>query len=164
MMSHNIRLAVKEDLEDILKIYNEAVDKTVATFDTIPRTMEEQVKWYEQHGTLHPVIVALEGGKIVGWASLSKWSDRPAYDRTSEISIYVYESYHGKGIGSSLLREVVELGRQAGIHTIIARITEGNESSIKIHKREGFEYIGVMKEVGEKFNRLLDVHLLQKIF
>jgi L-amino acid N-acyltransferase YncA len=159
-----LRSARMEDLGAITEIYNEAIIKTVATFDTEPKTFEEQKKWFEEHGSKNLIVVAEQNGVIVGWASLSKWSDRCAYSDTAEISLYVREEYQGKGIGRRLIEAIIKEGANTGLHTIIARITEGNESSIHLHRSVGFVHIGTMKQVGEKFGKRLDVHLMQKIY
>ncbi len=156
-----IRDAVDKDLPEILFIYNEAIEKTVATFDTEPRSLEKQIAWFNDHGPTHPIIVAEKNGKVIGWASLSRWSDRAAYDGTVELSFYVLECHQGKGVGKALLLALLEKASNLPLHTIISRITEGNEASIQLHKQVGFEYIGVMKQVGKKFGRLLDVHMFQ---
>jgi len=160
----NVRDAMLDDLPAITDIYNEAIRKTVATFDTEPKTSDEQKTWFLDHGAKNPIIVAEESGKIIGWASLSKWSDRCAYSDAAEISLYVTEGHQGKGIGRRLLQEVLKKGRKAGLHTVLARIAEGNATSVHLHEAMGFEHVGVMKEVGRKFGRLLDVYLMQKIF
>ena len=95
---------------------------------------------------------------------MSKWSDRCGYSATAEISVYVDEKHQGKGIGRKLLEAIILEGQEAGLHTLIARIAEGSEASINLHKSAGFEHIGTMKEVGRKFGKRLDVHLLQKIY
>ena len=159
----SIRAATREDLPAITEIYNEAIMTTVATFDTEPKTLEEQEKWFEHHGPDYPIMVSEMNGNVVGWASLSKWSDRCAYAETAEISLYVKEGFRGRGVGKKLLQTIVEEGRKAGLHTVIARIAQGNEQSIVLHQRVGFEHIGVMRKVGRKFGRRLDVHLMQKI-
>lgn len=156
-----IRDAAQKDLHEILFIYNEAIEKTVATFDTEPRSFEKQQAWFKDHGPSHPVIVAEQDGKVIGWASLSRWSDRAAYDGTVELSFYVLELHQGKGVGKALLHTLLNNAQKLPLHTIISRITEGNEGSIHLHKEVGFEYIGVMKQVGKKFGRLLDVHMFQ---
>ena len=159
-----IRKATLNDLPEITEIYNEAILKTVATFDTKPKTLAEQKTWFMRHGAKNPIIVAEDKGIIVGWAALSEWSDRCAYADAAEVSLYVREEHQGQGIGRRLLEKLVEKGKEVGLHTIIARIAEGNEISVYLHKSLGFEHIGVMKEVGHKFGRLLDVHLMQKIY
>jgi L-amino acid N-acyltransferase YncA len=159
-----IRRASIDDLMVITEIYNEAIHKTVATFDTTPKTLEEQKIWFNDHGPKNPIMVAECSGRVVGWASLSEWSDRCAYSDTAEISLYVKEEYRGKGIGKELLETIIQEGEKAGLHTVIARIAEGNEVSVHLHESVGFEKIGVMKEVGRKFGKLLDVYLMQKIY
>jgi phosphinothricin acetyltransferase len=159
-----IRRATVKDLGAVTEIYNEAILKTVATFDTIPKTINEQKPWFEGHDSKHPILVAEQDNAVVGWASLSKWSDRCAYSDTAEISVYVKEEHRGKGIGKSLMQEVLDRGKKAGIHTVIARISESNEASVRLHEAFGFEHVGTMKEVGRKFGKLLDVHIMQKIY
>jgi L-amino acid N-acyltransferase YncA len=160
----NVRPATMKDLGAITEIYNEAILKTVATFDTKSKTIEEQKSWFEGHDPKHPILVAEGDGIVVGWASLSKWSDRCAYSDTAEISLYVKEEYRGKGIGKKLMGEILDQGQRVGLHTVIARIAELNEASIRLHEAFGFEHVGTMKEVGRKFGQLLDVHIMQKMF
>jgi len=162
-MTH-VRAATEKDLESILDIYNEAVRNTTATFDTEPRSLEKQRAWFFAHKKNHPVLVAEENGRVLGWASLSPWSDRCAYDTTVEVSVYIHSDHRGRGLGKRLLEEVIVAGRSLQIHTVLSRITQGNEISIHIHERCGFKTVGVMKEVGFKFNRFLDVHMMQLIY
>lgn len=159
-----IRKATLDDLAAITEIYNQAILRTTATFDTEPKSLDEQKIWFESHGPKYPVLVAEEDGVVIGWASLSKWSDRCAYSDTAEISLYIDEKERGKGIGRKLLEAINCEGEKTGLHSIIARIAEGNETSIHLHQTVGFEQIGIMKEVGRKFGRLLDVYLMQKIY
>jgi phosphinothricin acetyltransferase len=159
-----IRKAELKDLGEITEIYNYAILKTVATFDTEVKSLDQQKKWFEKHGPKNPIIVAEKDVKVVGWASLSEYSTKCAYSDTAEISLYVKEDYQGMGIGKKLMKEIIDEGKKAGLHAIISRITEGNEVSVKIHKEVGFEHIGIYKEVGFKFGKKLDVYLMQKIY
>jgi len=160
----SIRPAKINDIEVITEIYNEAVLNTTATFDTEPKTFEEQTIWFNKHDSSHPVIVSELQGMVNGWAALSPWSDRIAYSKTAEISIYVKEEFRNRGYGKKLMSKILDDGEVSGLHTIIARIADGNQVSIKIHEAYGFKHIGVMKEVGEKFGKIIDVHLMQKIY
>jgi len=159
-----IRRAKLEDLGCITDIYNKAILTTVATFETHPKTEDEQRRWFYSHGAGKPVLVAELDGAIAGWASLSEWSDRCAYSDTAEVSLYVRENLQGKGIGKKLLQAIVDEGRNVGLHTVIARITDGNDVSIHLHESVGFQHIGLMKEVGRKFGKRIDVYLMQKIY
>ena len=159
-----IRQATPADLRQITEIYNDAIQKTTATFDTEPKTLEEQESWFANHDASHPILIAEQDGLIVAWASLSQWSDRCAYNATAEISLYVKEEYRGKGIGKELMKAIIQEGKTAGLHTIIARIAGSNKISADLCKSFGFQYIGTMREVGKKFDQLLDVHLMQLIY
>lgn len=156
-----IRPALASDLPAITAIYNDAILNTTATFDTQPKSPEEQVEWFRHHDARFPVVVAEHGGEVVGWASLSRWSDRCAYADTAETSFYVAPAHRGRGIGRELKRAIIEEARRLKFHTLIARVAEGNDVSVHLNEAFGFAHIGTMKEVGKKFGRRLDVHMLQ---
>jgi len=160
----HIRPAVPADVPAITAIYNDAILTTTATFDTTPKSIEEQEAWFARHGGRHPVLGAESDGVVVGWASLTEWSDRCAYADTAEVSVYVRADRRGQGIGRRLMEALVDAGRRAGLHTLIARIADGNAASVRLHEALGFEHIGVMREVGRKFGRLLDVHMMQLVY
>ena len=159
----NIRGAEVGDLEAITEIYNEAIRTSTATFDTEPKTRDEQVLWFESHGATHPILVADLDGTIAGWSCVSKWSDRCAYSETVEVSFYVEQGHRGQGIGKKLMQAIIEEARRLGFHSLIAQITEGSEQSIYFCKSMGYVHAGTLKEVGRKFDHLLDVHILQKV-
>lgn len=158
-----IRPATPADAAAIADIYNEAIATTVATFDTEPKDTEERITWLESHDDRHPVLVAELDGAVVGWASLTKWSDRAAYSDTAETSFYVYSTHRGRGIGRKLQDALIGEAQRLGFHTLIARITAGSAESLHLHEITGFVHVGVLKEVGRKFGQLLDVHVLQKM-
>ena len=159
-----IRRAELSDLDAITEIYNEAIRTTTATFDTEPKTVDQRRDWFESHGARHPVFTSKLDGKVVGWASLSKWSDRPAYDETAELSFYVKEEFQGQGIGQKLKQTMISEARKLGFHTLIARVAEGNDVSLYLNKKFGFRDVGTLKEAGRKFGQYLDVHIFQLIF
>lgn len=159
-----IRPATLDDVPAITAIYNEAVRTTTASFDCEEKTVEERRRWFEAHDDRHPIIVAEKDGEVVGWAALSPWSERDAYAETAESSFYVGADYRGQGIGRQLKEGILAAGREAGLHTVIARIAEGNQASIHLNESCGFEHIGTMKEVGRKFRKRLDVYLMQYIY
>jgi L-amino acid N-acyltransferase YncA/GrpB-like predicted nucleotidyltransferase (UPF0157 family) len=158
-----VRKAELSDVDAITEIYNEAILTTTSTFDTEPKTTTERSHWLQSHDKRHPVWVAELNGKVVGWISLSKWSDRPAYDDTAETSFYVKSEYRGKGIGTTLLQVLVKEAQQLKLHTLIARIAGESEVSLHVHENFNFIHVGILKEVGRKFGKLLDVHVLQNI-
>jgi len=159
----SIRTAELSDLDAITDIYNEAILTTTATFDTDPKNTSERLEWFHSHDTRHPIMVAGLEGKVVGWASLSRWSERSAYDDTGETSFYVKAEHRGKGIGRKLKQAIIDEARRLRFHTLIARVASESNESLHLNESLGFVHIGTMKEVGRKFGRLLDVHILQKM-
>lgn len=159
----SIRRVELADLDAITDIYNEAILTTTATFDTDPKSTSEQLQWFQSHDERHPILVAVLDGKVVGWASLSTWSGRCAYSDTAETSFYVKSEFQGKGIGRKLKAAIIEEARRLRFHTLIARVTEGGRESLHLNESFGFVHVGTFKEVGRKFGKLLDVHILQKM-
>lgn len=156
------RLAGIEDAEAIRAIYNHEVVTSTVTFDLVPRTLEEQQKWLDDHRGAHPAIVAIaDGGEVCGFGSLSPYRPRPAYRTTVEDSVYVDPAFQGQGVGRALLSDLVHLAASHGFHAIIGRVVGGHEASIGLHRSCGFEQVGVEREVGRKFGRWLDVVLMQ---
>jgi L-amino acid N-acyltransferase YncA len=158
-----IRQAKLTDASAIAEIYNEAVLTTTATFDIEAKSVEERAQWLQSHDSRHPVLVAVIGGRVVGWASLTPWSERRAYDDTAETSFYVHSKHRGCGIGRKLKQAIIEEARRLGYHTLIALVAEGADASIHLNESTGFVHVGTLKQVGHKFDRRLDVHILQKM-
>jgi phosphinothricin acetyltransferase len=158
-----VRQAVRRDAAGIQAIYNHFVTETTALFDLVPRTLEDQVRWIDEHSGGHPAVVAEVEGEVVGFGSLSPFRPRPAYATTVEDSVYLADGHQGQGIGRMLLEELVRRGEAHGFHSIIARITEDNAASIGLHRACGFELVGVEREVGRKLGRWLDVVEMQRM-
>jgi phosphinothricin acetyltransferase len=156
-----VRLARVEDAEAIRAIYNAEVVGSTVTFDLEPRTPDEQRAWIARHQGAHPAVVAVEGGLVTGFGSLSPFRDRPAYATTVEDSLYVERDWRAKGVGRLLLTELVALARTQGFHTVIGRASGDNAPSIALHQACGFTLVGVEREVGRKFGRWIDVAILQ---
>jgi L-amino acid N-acyltransferase YncA len=158
----DIRFATEDDLPGIFEIYDEQVLHGTATFETVPKTQSERVEWYRNHPPHRsPLVVATVNGMVIGWAGLSPWSPRAAYARSAENSVYVHKDWRGRGLGEALMADLMERARAAGVKVLIARLVEGNAASVRLHESLGFTTIGVMRRVGEKFGRILDVRLMQ---
>ena len=158
------RLANLDDAEAIRTIYNREVVGSTVTFDLVPRSLDDQLAWIDEHSGAHPAVVAVDdGGRVCGFGSLSPYRPRPAYRTTVEDSVYVDPDYQGQGVGRGLLTELVRLAESHGFHTVIGRIVGGHEASIALHRACGFEVVGVEKQVGRKFGKWLDVVLMQRL-
>lgn len=159
-----IRAAAPADLPGILAIYNDAVATTTAVYTDRPRTAEAQAAWLEERRAQGlPVLVAAEGGAIAGFATYGPFRPWPGYRHTVEHSVYVAPGRHGRGVGSRLLAALVEAARAAGLHVMVAGVDAANEASLRLHERHGFERAGHLREVGRKFDRWLDLVLLQRL-
>jgi len=153
----------------MLDIYNHAVLNTTATFDVTPRSAEAQEQWFLEHVPPHPAIVweqdeGDEKGRILGWASLGSYHTRCAYRFAAEASVYVAPDAQGKGIGEGLLRELIRLGGENGLRTLIGQVTEENAASCSLAEKVGFRRVGTLNEVGYKFDRWLNVVVYQYLY
>ena len=164
MSDLKVRLATLDDAEATRAMYNLEVETSIVTFDLRARSLEEQRSWIADRSGAHAVIVAEDpAGELVGFASLSPWRARPAYKTSVEDSVYIHRDHQGKGIGALLLRELLEVAVSHGFHAVFARIVGGHEASVALHASQGFEVVGVEREVGRKFGQWLDVTLMEKL-
>ena len=167
-MSVQIRLAERRDAAEIRAIHNHYVTESTALFDMVPRTLDEQVQWIDEHSGAHPAVVAVVRGEddadhVVGFGSLSPFRPRPAYATSVEDSVYLLAEYQGRGVGRMLLEDLLRLAELHGFHSVIARIAGDNDPSIALHSACGFEIVGTEREVGRKFGRWLDVVEMQRL-
>lgn len=157
-----IRPAALSDAEAIAHIYNAEVVGGTATFDLVPRSLDDQRAWLIDRSGAHAVLVAeADDGAIAGFAALSPFRSRPAYTTTVENSVYVDPDFRREGIGLLLMNAIVETARTHGFHSVIARIADAQAPSVELHQLAGFAVVGVEREVGRKFNRWLDVTVMQ---
>ncbi|SER96536.1 GNAT family N-acetyltransferase [Lachnobacterium bovis] len=161
-----IRRARYEDICQLMDIYNEAIINSIATFDTEEKSFDERKRWFEEHLEDPYVIFVKEiDGVAVGYASLSRYRDRKAFDGSVEISIYLHKDYRGQGIGKELMEFVLDFAQKnKKINTVVSLITGENISSCKLHEKFGFKYCGELKKVGFKFNKWLDLKVYQIIY
>ncbi len=158
-----IRLAEQPDAGAIQAIYNLEVTTATSTFDLVTRSLADQEAWLAARTGAFSAIVALDGEKVVGFASLSPYKDRAAYATTVEDSVYVARDRAGQGIGTALLGHLLDVATASGFHAVMARIEASSAASRAIHERCGFELVGIERQVGRKFNRWLDVAVMQRL-
>jgi len=174
MANVTIRLATVADAEEIRAIYNHEVLHTTATFDLVPRTLAEQQEWLQARSGAFAAIVAVDeppapgvadvrGGPVVGFGSLSPYKERAAYRTSVEDSVYVRRDRPRQGIGRLLLTALLDVASSSGFHTVFARIEASGAASRALHARCGFDLVGVERETGRKFNKWLDVALMQRL-
>jgi phosphinothricin acetyltransferase len=159
-----IRPAQAADLPVLLEIYNEAVVHTTASWDLLPWTPVEHAEWYATKAEhRQPILVATDDEEILGYAAYGPFRPKAGYAATMEHSVYVRPSSQGRGIGRSLLVAIIEAARANGVHALIGGLSADNDISMALHRSFGFVEVGRLPEVGRKFDRWLDLVLLQLI-
>ena len=126
-----------------------------------PEPIEGRRDWFLKHGEKYPITVSLLDDRIVGWGSLSPYHPRSAYRNTVENSVYVHPEFQRRGIGSVILKDLIDRANTIGHQTIIAGIDASQTASIALHAKFGFEQVGHFKKLGLKFGRWLDVIYMQ---
>lgn len=161
-----IRRALRKDIPALMEIYNDAILHTTATFDTEIKDRADRVAWYEEHTGRYIInIFEAENGVTAGYASLSRYRDRSAFDPAVELSVYIHADYRGRGIGRKLMAETLDFAGKCGeIGTVISLITSENEASIHLHEAFGFSYCGQIRCAGIKFGKQLNLNAYQIIY
>ncbi|MFT3690668.1 GNAT family N-acetyltransferase [Paenirhodobacter sp.] len=157
-----IRDATPEDAAAIAAIYNDAVVHSTAIWNDVQVDAANRVAWMQarQEQGL-PVLVLEEAGEVTGYASYGPFRAFDGYRETVEHSVYIRTDRRGGGRGRALMEQLLAYARARGLHVMVAAIEAGNAPSIALHRKLGFEDIGVMPQVGQKFGRWLDLALLQ---
>lgn len=163
MTDVTIRRATTADAAAIAEIYNHYVLNSTATFDTQPKSAEDREWWLSDRDPRHPVLVAEREGKVLGWAALGPYRERPAWVHTSEVAVYVAPEERGDGLGGRLMSALVEEAHALGLHVLLSQVVGGNEPSLRMAERLGFERVGVLHEVGRKFGSWLDVVVMELV-
>lgn len=164
-MSHTIRDASEADLPGILSIYNDAVQHTTAIWNETLVDLANRRAWLtERTAAGFPVLVMVDSaGAVLGYASYGPWRPHDGYRHTVEHSVYVRTDQRGQGLGVLLMQALIERARAAGLHVMVGAIEAQNSASIGLHQRLGFTITGQMAHVGRKFDRWLDLTLMQLI-
>lgn len=156
-----------DDLDPISRHYASEVKTGVATFDTNPPPLSYwESKLSSAQSGLYPFLVATRihasGNEVGGWAALSPYDAKSAYERCAELSIYVLDNFQGQGLGRLLMNEMLKtVESHPFIHTLISRIVPTQRASIHLHLTTGFEFVGTMRQVGNKFGQVQDVSIYQ---
>ena len=145
------------------EIYNHYVLNCTCTFQIEPDTEAQRLAWFQGRTAAHPVVAAELAGEVVGWAALSPWNSRGAYARSVEASVYVRQDLHRRGVGRSLLLDLIKRAPALGHHTIIGGACTEQVASLALLGSLGFVRVACFREVGNKFGRWLDVAYMQLI-
>lgn len=158
-----IRAATEADLTAITAIFNEVIATSTAIYADDPFTPEDRAAWFAaRQAAGYPVLVAQEGDEVLGLASFGDFRPWPGYRHTVEHSVHVRADARGRGLGTALVSALFEPARALGKHVMIAGVDAANAGSIRMHERLGFARGAVLREVGRKFGRWLDLELMQR--
>ena len=161
-MDLTIRDAGEADLPAIMEIYNDAVANTTAIWNDTVVDLDNRRAWLaarRERG--FPVLVALRGRQVTGYASYGDWRAFDGYRHTVEHSVYVRGDARGTGTGKRLMIALIERASFNGVHVMIAGIEAENLASIRLHEKLGFRTVGRFSEVGIKFGRWLDLTCME---
>lgn len=164
-MPVDIRYAESGDLNRLVEIYNHYVVETHITFDTEPFAVTERIQWFNQFDQegRHRLLVAADGGDIVGYASSTVFKPRAAYNTSVETTVYLDPDSTGKGVGLQLYGELLDqLAAEETVHRAYGGVALPNDASVALHRKLGFEHVGSYHEVGFKFDKFWDVHWFEK--
>jgi phosphinothricin acetyltransferase len=154
--------ATEADIPGIVAIYNDVIASSTAVFSDRLVTVAERLAWLEQRrARALPVIVARDADAVVGFASYGEFRSWPGYRSTVEHSVHVAADRRRQGTGRRLVQEIVGRARNAGMHVVVAGIDAENLASLRLHEELGFEKVGLMPEIARKFDRWVDLALLQ---
>ena len=156
----SIRPATNDDVRAIVGIYNWAVNQTFATIDSEPLSTEEAADWWETHARRSRLVVATDDSGVIGWARLFPWKQR-GIDVVEDL-VYVDPVHHGRGIGRALLTELIKQATGLGYRTIVATVATDNRSGLQLHEKLGFESVGTIRNAANKFDRWMDITLMQR--
>jgi len=170
-----IRDATGADMAAVTTIYNALIDTTTVAWTEQHQTLEERLAWFaEQQADGNTVLVAVDDERrdapghepVVGFAAYGSFRGAgrwPGYRYTVEHTIHLDRSCWGAGLGRQLLEALIGRARDAGMHVMVGAIDGDNTGSIDFHERLGFVEVARMPEVGRKFDRWLELVLMQRI-
>jgi L-amino acid N-acyltransferase YncA len=146
-----IRLAQQRDLPEIVEIYNQAIQTKQSTGDMQPLGVDDRLTWFREHlPEKYPIFVADMESRVVGWCSLSAYRQgRAAFRHTAEISYYIDFVYHRRGIGTALIKHAISVCPALLIRHLFAIVLEGNQASILLLEKMGFEKWGYLPQVAD---------------
>jgi phosphinothricin acetyltransferase len=155
------RPAAATDADAICAIYNHGIAGRQATFETSPRAPRDIEEWLTSD---LPFLVAVDaGGRVLGWARVSAYSDRCVYEGVGEHAVYVDTDAHGRGIGRLLLEDISLTAERAGFYKLTSRVFTSNLASLAAHRAAGFYEVGVQPRHGRLDGEWKDCVLVERL-
>ena len=158
-----IRPARPDDADGIVAIYNQGIIDRVATFETRLRTREEIRAQIESLASNLAMLVAEEGGIILGWAGYGQYRPRECYRGVGDYSVYVDRNARGRGAGRRLLEALVAAAKRGGCWKLVGRIFTFNEPSLALADKVGFRRVGTYQRHATLDGKWLDVTIVERL-
>jgi phosphinothricin acetyltransferase len=159
----HIRTTSIGDAAAIAEIYNQGIEDRVATFETQPRTAEDQVDWLRSFTGRYPAVIAEIDGQIVGWAGAGRYRTRECYRGIGEFSMYVHRDWRGRGVGDQLVAALIKEAERLGLWKLLSRIFLFNEASRALCRKHGFREVGIYEKHARLDGRWLDVVIVERL-
>jgi L-amino acid N-acyltransferase len=158
-----VRCNFERHAEAILEIFNDAILHSTALYDYEPRTVQNMVAWFDAKRAGSFPVIGIEDSKgiLLGFGSYGIFRAWPAYKYTVEHSVYVHKDHRGRGLGRTVIQELMAAARENDVHAMIGGIDAANAGSIALHEQLGFKHVGTLAQVGFKFGGWLDLAFYQ---
>jgi phosphinothricin acetyltransferase len=157
------RIAVPGDAPAITRIYNQGIEERIATFETEPRTVEQMAAQLRDKGDHYPTVVVERNGEIVAWAGFGAYRSRPCYAGIGEHSVYVAREARGAGAGLVALQALLAAAEERGFWKLLSRIFPENVASLALHRKAGFQEVGIYKRHGKLDGAWRDCVIVEKL-
>ena len=160
----DVRDADQHDVPGILAIYNDVIATSTAVYREEPATLDDRMQWLtSRRAAAYPVLVAADDSGIVGFASYGDFRTWPGYRFSVEHTVHIRAEQRGRGVGTTLMRALIERARQQGKHVMIGGVDADNGASLRFHERLGFTRAAHLHQVGFKFGRWLDLVFVERM-
>lgn len=161
-----IRTGKLADVSSITDIFNYYIEHSNARFEESPLSLDNRLEWFSQFkpDSRHQIYVAIDNGKLIGFACSQPYRTMAAFDETVEVTVYLAPFIQGKGVGSKLYGKLFCAIQAHGVHRVLSGVALPNEESIALHKRFGFREVGVFNEYAKKNGEYISSMWLEKIF
>ncbi|GHA10403.1 N-acetyltransferase [Arenicella chitinivorans] len=157
-----VRLTRPDDATQIRDIYNQGIESGESTFDTTPRSVSDIEPWFNTLDD-YPVLVAEQNDQLIGFARIFEYRARACYRQNTEFSIYLTNAARGHGVGTKLLRQLIERAETLGYTKLLSRIFTFNHASLALCRKTGFREVGFYARHGQVNGQWLDVVIVEKL-
>lgn len=161
--SFSIRSVREQDLNAVLRIYNEGIEDRIATLESEKKDRDDMEEWFRNRQGRYQALAAERQGTIVGWAALNPYSQRCAYDGVAELSVYIAREHRGTGVGTQLLGALEELARRQKFRKIVLFTFPFNTAGQRLYRKLGYRVVGTFEKQGMLDGQEIDVQIMEKL-